>query len=107
MPPDPNLPVSEQDMNKIMHVSLPIGAYVLMGSDSSSDWGPPTVVGNNFSLSVSVDSKSEADTMHAKLADGGNVTMPMDDTFWGDYFGMCTDKFGINWMISFNEQAAN
>jgi PhnB protein len=106
MPSDPNFRVPEEDLNKIMHISLPIGDYILMGSDSGSSWGPKTVIGNNFSLSVTVDSKQEADNLHQKLADGGNVTMPMENTFWGDYFGMCTDKFGINWMISFNEDAA-
>jgi PhnB protein len=82
MPPDPNLPVPEEDLNKIMHVSLPIGDFVLMGSDSGSGWGPKMVIGNNFSLSISVDSKQEADNLHGKLSEGGNITMPMDDTFW-------------------------
>ncbi|GJM28500.1 MAG: VOC family protein [Cyclobacteriaceae bacterium] len=102
MPEDPEHPVPEKDKNKIMHVSLPIGEdYVLMGSDSGGEWGPETVVGNNFSLSISVSSKQEADNFHRQLSDGGKVSMPMADTFWGDYFGMCTDRFGINWMVSF------
>ena len=82
-----------------MHVSLPIGSGVLMGSDRGS-FGPPIVTGNNFSLSVAPDSKEEADSLFAKLSDGGQVTMPMQDMFWGSYYGMCTDKFGINWMIN-------
>ena len=105
MPPDPEYPVPEENKDKIMHVSLPMGeSTVLMGSDTGGSWGPETVIGNNFSLSISVASKTEADDFHAKLSAGGNVTMPMDSTFWGDYFGMCTDKFGISWMISFTEQ---
>ena len=104
MPPDPNHPVPEEDKDKIMHIALPLNEdYILMGSDTGGGWGPETIIGNNFSLSLSVDSKAEADNLHQKLSAGGKVTMPMDHTFWGDYFGMCTDKFGINWMISFNE----
>lgn len=103
MPEDPQYPVPEEEKDKIMHISLPINNdTVLMGSDSGGSWGPETVIGNNFSLSLSVDNKEEADHLHQQLAEGGSVTMPMGDTFWGDYFGMCTDKFGINWMISFN-----
>ena len=103
MPPQEGAtPMSEEDGNKIMHVSLPIGNNVLMGSDTGGEWAPQAIVGNNFSISVSPDSKEDTDRMFNGLAAGGNVTMPMGDTFWGDYFGMCTDKFGINWMFSYN-----
>ena len=94
---------AEADKNKVMHVSLSVGDGVLMGSDNSSH-GPPLAVGNNFSLSVSVESATEGDALLAALAAGGTVTMPMETTFWGAYFGMCTDKFGINWMVV-HEQA--
>lgn len=93
-----DMQVAAAQKDKVMHVSLRIGAGVLMGSDNS-DYGPPVVVGNNFSLSVPTESRPESDELLAKLADGGTVTMPMADTFWGAYFGMCTDKFGINWMV--------
>lgn len=96
--------VSEEDKNKVMHVSLPIGTSVLMGSDTGGEWAPTFTQGNNFSISITADSKDEADKLYNSLAGGGQVTMPLGDTFWGDYFGMLTDKFGINWMISFNEQ---
>ena len=96
----PDMEVSDAEKNNVMHVSLPIGDSVLMGSDSSSR-GPPLHVGNNFSLSVTADSRERADQLLAALADGGDVTMPMANTFWGAYFGMCTDQFGINWMILF------
>jgi len=105
MPESPDYTVSEEDKNKIMHVSLPIdGDYILMGSDAGGDWAPNTVVGNNFSLSLTVASKEEADKLHSQLSEAGTITMPMGDTFWGDYFGMCVDKFGISWMISYNAQ---
>ncbi|HJW29009.1 MAG TPA: VOC family protein, partial [Saprospiraceae bacterium] len=79
-------PLPAADMDKIMHVSLPIGATVLMGSDSAGEWGGKTVVGNNIALSVNADSQSEADRIFNGLSAGGRVTMPMNKTFWGAYF---------------------
>ena len=102
MPESPEYSVAESDKNRIMHVTLPIGGdTVLMGSDTASNHGPELVVGNNFSISISPDSKADADKYFKALANGGKVTMPMQDAFWGSYFGMLTDKFGINWMINF------
>lgn len=102
MPPGEGQPsVPESEMNKIMHISLPIGRdYALMGSDSSDAFGRATIVGNNFSVSVSVPSDEEADRIYNGLSAGGQTTMPMSKTFWGSYFGMCTDRFGIQWMVS-------
>ena len=98
MPPMP--PEAE---NKIMHVSLPISnETMLMGSDTGGEWAADYKQGNNFSISINTDSKTEADRFFSGLSEGGKVTMPMENTFWGDYFGMFTDKFGINWMVSFN-----
>lgn len=102
MPPQEGKSMPEEDANKIMHVSLPIGGNQLMGSDTGGEWAAHTIIGNNYSVSVSTDTKEDADRIFNGLAKGGNVTMPMADTFWGDYFGMCTDKFGINWMMSYN-----
>lgn len=104
MPPQEGVSLSEEDGNRIMHMSLPINKdNILMGSDSGGEWAPRMVVGNNISLSVTAESKEDADRFFNMLSDGGQVTMPMDQTFWGDYFGMCTDRFGINWMISLGE----
>ena len=105
MPADPNYPMSEADKNLIMHISLPIHgeSNVLMGSDSGGAWAQDLKVGNNMSISINAASREEADRLFNALAAGGNVTMPLADAFWGDYFGMCTDKFGINWMMSFND----
>ena len=91
--------VAEAELDRIMHVSLPIGSSVLMGSDSCSSFGPPPVVGDNFSLSFEAESKEHADEIFAKLSSGGEVKCPMADAFWGAYFGACTDKFGINWQV--------
>jgi PhnB protein len=106
MPADPNYPMAEEDKNKIMHISLPIGGGALMGSDTGGDWAKDTVVGNNITISVNADSKAHADSLYEKLSAGGTAAMPMNETFWGDYFGMCRDQFQINWMISFNENAS-
>ena len=105
MPPSPDSkPVSAAAGELIMHVSLPISKETtLMGSDSSAEFGQATVVGNNFSISINTDSVAEADRLFAGLSAGGVATMPMNKTFWGAYFGMFTDKFGINWMVNFDE----
>jgi PhnB protein len=104
MPPDHVKDLPESERNKVMHVSLKVGDNILMGSDIMEGYGPPFVAGTNFSLSITAPSKDAADEYFIKLSQGGEVTMPMEYTFWGDYFGMLTDKFGIGWMISFNEK---
>ena len=90
----------EEELDNVMHVSYPIGDSVLMGSDVPSTFGAPHAPGNNFSVSLSPESREEADSLFAKLSDGGSVGMPMADMFWGSYFGACTDKFGINWQVN-------
>lgn len=103
MPTDDNCPpVSEDEANRIMHVSLPIGNTVLMGSDSTTQSGD-AIIGTNFSVSINTDSRAEADRIFNGLSAGGKAFMPMSSTFWGAYFGMFTDKFGINWMVNFDE----
>lgn len=88
--------------NQIMHVSLPIGrGTVLMGCDVPTKYGP-VKEGSNFTVAIQADSKDEADTLFNGLSAGGKVTMPMDNTFWGSYFGMFTDKFGIQWMVGYD-----
>lgn len=101
MPAAPGFEVAEEERNRIMHVSLPIGEHtVLMGSDSSNSFGHATVQGNNYSLSVNTDSESEAERLFGELSEGGQVRMPLQKTFWGSYFGQCTDRFGIHWMVN-------
>ena len=107
MPPQEGYTMSEEDANKIMHISLPIGTSILMGSDTGGEWAPTFIQGNNFSISIGAESKAEADKLYDGLSAGGKATMPMAETFWGDYFGMFEDKFGINWMVSYNENGPN
>ena len=98
-PPDMGMP--DDELDNIMHVSFPIGTSVLMGSDVPSTFGAPHAPGNNFSLSISTESREESDDKFAKISEGGSVSMPMQDMFWGSYFGACTDKFGIGWQINY------
>lgn len=96
-------PIPEEQKEKIMHISLPIGGdSVLMGSDSSDQWGHATNVGNNFSISINAETEQEAKDIFEKLSRGGKVTMPIDKTFWGALFGMFTDKYDINWMVNYD-----
>ena len=106
MPPaEGQPPMSPEEGGKIMHVSLPISQEtMLMGSDSSNEYGHATTIGNNFSISVTAKDQTEADRLYNGLAQGGVSTMPMNKTFWGSYFGMLTDKYGIQWMVSFDEK---
>ncbi|WP_346861353.1 VOC family protein [uncultured Draconibacterium sp.] len=105
MPPMEGMPpMSGEAGERIMHIGLPVSKEtVLMGSDTGGEWGPPLTVGNNFSITISADSREEALRFYEQLSENGQITMPMSDTFWGSYFGTLTDKFGINWMVSFDE----
>lgn len=95
-------PIPEADKNKIMHISLPIGNTVLMGSDAVEGFGGIPKLGDNFSISINTDSEEEAKRIFSGLSEGGKVTMPLEKTFWGALFGMFTDKFGINWMVNYD-----
>jgi PhnB protein len=100
-PQDGQPPMSEEDKNLVMHVSLPIlGGHRLMGTDAPESLGFTLTEGNNVYISLAPDSREEADRLFAALSAGGNVEMPMGDQFWGDYFGSFTDKFGIHWMVN-------
>src|SRR5258706_11484588 len=108
MPGEGGKKIQGNEGERIMHVSLPISKEtMLMGSDTGGEWAPDFSQGNNISISINTDTKDEADRLFNGLTSGGSVTMPMNKTFWGDYFGMFKDKFGINWMISFNESRQN
>jgi PhnB protein len=90
--------------DKIMHISLPIGNNILMASDACEELGFTVKQGNNFYICVNPDSKEEADKWFNALAEGGKVNMPIQDMFWGAYWGDLTDKFGIQWMINYDKR---
>ena len=95
-------PISEKEQNKIMHIVLPIGkSSILMGSDTPEFMGRHNENENRSKISVSAESKEEADKIFNGLSAGGNVEMPIGDSPWGSYFGMFRDKYGIEWMIDF------
>ncbi len=95
----PNVP--EAAKSKIVHAQLPITQSVhLMASDVVEGFGPPVTFGNQFQITLVADNKAEADRAFAMLSAGGRVTMPLANAPWGAYFGMCVDRFGVQWMMS-------
>lgn len=97
---DYSAPESEAD--KIMHIALSIGGNTLMGNDVPEIMGKVNENENRSKISISAESRDEADQLFSGLSAGGNVEMPMADSPWGSYFGMFRDKYGIEWMIDFN-----
>ena len=96
--------VPEQEKEKIMHVALPVGeSNTLMATDALESMGHTLKMGNNIQLSVEAGSKNEVDKLFKGLSVDGKVTMPLADTFWGAYFGMVTDKFGVQWLVSYTK----
>jgi|SRR5690606_23178217 len=105
---DEGPPLSDEDKGKVMHVCLPIGnGHYLMGTDSLESMGQKVSMGDNFSINVGPDSKDEADRIFNGLSSGGTVIMPIQDMFWGDYWGLLKDKFGVQWMVTFTTQPGN
>lgn len=88
--------------NRTLHASVTRGNVVIMASDTMP--GMPFEQGNNFSISILPDSKDETNALFAKLSEGGTVTMPLGDQFWGAYFGMLKDRFGVHWMLNYEMQ---
>ncbi len=104
----PEHTTSKADENKIMHISLPIGKNnILMATDMLESMGQKMLEGNRYSISISAESKAEADKIFNGLSAGGKVDVPIADSPWGSYFGMFKDKFGIHWMVDFDPRPAN
>ncbi len=94
----------ENERNRVMHIALPIGNDLLMASDIIPSAGHRLIEGNNNHISIFPDSREEADRLFAGLSEGGEVEMPLEDQFWGDYYGSFTDKFGVKWMVNYIAQ---
>jgi PhnB protein len=108
VPPTDRQKFQLENDEKIMHVSLPIGKEtILMGCDSTQADGQEIIFGDNISLSVNIDNKEEADRLFNELSVGGQIKMAMSQTFWGSYFGVFTDRFGINWLINCESNESN
>lgn len=98
-------PVAAADKNLVMHVELKItGGYLLMGTDAPESMGFHFNVGNNVHINLEPDSKAETTKLFKALSSGGKVTMELQDTFWGAYYGSCTDKFGVQWMFNYEKK---
>jgi|SaaInl6LU_22_DNA_1037377.scaffolds.fasta_scaffold26873_2 PhnB protein len=101
IPSDCKLDNDPHFMNKIMHIALPItNEFTLLGCDAAGPMKDSYQKGTNFSISLNVENKSKAEDIFGKLSENGQVSSPMSETFWGSHFGMLTDQFGIQWMIS-------
>ncbi len=98
----PEFPVAENEANKIMLIALPIGKNILMANDVPEIMGKTNENENRSKISISTESKEEADKLFNGLSAGGNIEMPIGDSPWGSYFGMFRDKFGIEWMVDFD-----
>lgn len=100
----PEFPVEEKDANKVLRIELPIGANILIGNDIPESMGRVNENENRSKISISAESKEEADRLFNMLSAGGSVEMPIGDSPWGAYFGMFRDKFGIEWMVEFDSK---
>ncbi|HEY1010400.1 MAG: SRPBCC domain-containing protein [Daejeonella sp.] len=98
-------PVAEEIKKMVLHVELPItGNHILMGTDAPKEMGFTLTRGNNMHMCIEPETREEADRLFNELSAGGNITMPMADMFFGAYFGEFSDKYDINWMISFQNK---
>ncbi|HVY75357.1 MAG TPA: SRPBCC domain-containing protein [Puia sp.] len=106
IPADANHPpVAEAVKKMVLHVELPItGGHILMATDAPKEMGFTLVQGNNMHICIEPETRAEAKRIFDELSAGGNITMPLADMFFGSYFGEFTDKYGINWMINFQNK---
>lgn len=99
---NPEFPVADKEANKIMHIALPIGKNILMGNDVPESMGQVNENENRSKISISAESRKEADKLFNGLSVSGNIEFPIADSPWGSYFGMFRDKYGIEWMVEFD-----
>ena len=100
--------ISEDDKKLVLHVELPIlGGHILMGTDAPETMGFTLNFGNNMHIQLEPDTRVETKKLFDALSAGGNVNMPLQDMFWGAYYGACTDEFGVQWMFNCNEKAGS
>jgi PhnB protein len=105
-PSDDMPPIPEADKNLVMHIELPIvGGHMLMGTDAPESMGMTVNFGNNVHINLEPDTRAETKKLFDALSAGGKVSMELQDMFWGAYFGSCTDKFGVHWMVNCPEKA--
>ncbi len=107
IPPAENMPaLAEADKNLVMHVALPIlGGHVLMGTDAPESMNFKVHFGNNVYINLEPDTRAETQRLFKALSAGGRVEQELQDMFWGDYYGSCKDKFGVQWMFVCSEKS--
>jgi PhnB protein len=107
MPPmDGMPPMAEEDKKLIIHIELAIlGGHILMGTDAPESLGFTVTMGNNININLEPDTRAETKKLFEALSAGGTVTQELQDMFWGAYYGSCTDKFGVQWMVNCVEPA--
>src|SRR6516162_5205478 len=94
-------PLAEADRNLVMHVELPIlGGHVLMGTDAPESMGFTLIQGNSVFINLEPDTRAETERLFEALSDGGKIEMPLQEMFWGGYFGSLADRFGVRWMFN-------
>jgi PhnB protein len=106
LPADPNHPpIAEQVKKMVLHIELPIlGGHILMGTDAPKEMGFSVAKGNNMHIQIEPESREEAKRLFDELSEGGKVEQPIQDMFWGAYYGSFQDKFGVNWMINYQNK---
>lgn len=107
VPPQAGMPkIADEDKNLVMHIELPIlGGHVMMGTDAPESMEFKLNFGNNVHISLEPDTRVETKRLFDALSRGGKVTMELQDMFWGDYYGSCTDKYGVQWMFNCSEKS--
>jgi PhnB protein len=104
-PTDSQPPLPEDVKEMVLHIELPImGGHILMGSDAPESLGFKVETGNNIFINIEPGSREETKRLFTLLSEGGKITMPLQDMFWGAYYGSCTDKYGIQWMFNCTEK---
>ncbi len=94
-------PLADEDKNLVVHVVLPIlGGHRLMGTDAPATMGFTVTQGNSVYINLEPDTRAETDKLFKALSEGGKVETELAEMFWGDYYGSCTDKFGVRWMFN-------
>lgn len=100
-------PMAEEVKKMILHIELQIvGGHTIMATDAPASMGFTVVTGNNTHINLEPDTRAESERLFNALSEGGKVSMPLQDMFWGALFGSCTDKYGINWMVNCYENKA-
>jgi PhnB protein len=98
-------PVADSDKNLVMHVALGIlNGHLLMGTDAPESMGFKVTFGNNVYISLQPDTREETRRLFNALSQGGKIEMELQDMFWGDFYGSCTDKYGVQWMFNCSEK---